>query len=102
MRVRTQTGGRRTEAETRAPAATGSALNTVCLENRNDDHFKFYRVEWNGCLSVRTVWGRIGTEGRSKEERFENDAALRASVESTLRTRIRHGYEVVSDSRQGH
>jgi predicted DNA-binding WGR domain protein len=92
---------RRTEAETQAPAATGSALNTVCLENRNDGHFKFYRIEWNGCLAARTVWGRIGTEGRSKEERFDNDAALQAFVESTLRTRLGHGYSVITDSRRG-
>jgi predicted DNA-binding WGR domain protein len=92
---------RRAATQTRAPAAAGSALNTVYLENRNDGHHKFYRIEWNGCLAVRTVWGRIGTEGRSKEERFEDDAALEAYVESTLRTRLRHGYSVISDTRQG-
>jgi len=89
----------RVEAETRAPAATGSALNAVCLENRNDGHFKFYRVEWSNCLAARTVWGRIGTEGRSKEERFGDQAALQAFVEQTLRTRLAHGYSVVSDTR---
>jgi len=91
----------RARTETRTPAATESALNTVYLENRNDGHFKFYRIEWNGCLKVRTAWGRIGTDGRSKEERFEDDAAVEAYVESTLRTRLGHGYEVISDSRQG-
>jgi predicted DNA-binding WGR domain protein len=92
---------RRAATETRAPATTESALNTVHLENWNDGHFKFYRIEWNGCLKVRTAWGRIGTEGRSKEERFEDDAVLQAYVEQTLQTRLRHGYAVVSDSRQG-
>jgi len=38
--------------------------------------------------------------GRSKEERFEDEAALRACVEATVETRLRHGYQVVSDSRQ--
>jgi len=92
---------RRAEAGTQMTMPAGSGLNTVRLENRNDGHFKFYRIEWNGCLKVRTVWGRIGTEGRSREERFEDDAALRAYIETTLRTRLGHGYSVVSDSRNG-
>jgi len=40
-----------------APATTGDALNTVYLENRSENHFKFYRIEWNGRLAVRTTWG---------------------------------------------
>ncbi len=91
----------RPEVETLVPAVTGSERSTVYLENRSDGHLKFYRIEWNGCLKVRTIWGRIGSEGRAKEERFENDATFRAYVESTLRTRLGHGYSVISDSRMG-
>jgi len=92
---------REEEAAPPAPATTGVALNTIYLENRSENHFKFYRIEWNGRLALRTTWGRIGTEGRSKEERFEDEAALRACVDATVQTRLRHGYDIISDSRQG-
>ncbi len=92
---------REEEAAPPAPATTAGALNAVYLENRSEYHFKFYRIEWNGCLVVRTTWGRIGTEGRSREESLDDGAALDAFVEATLDTRLRHGYQVVSDSRQG-
>ena len=90
---------RRAETETRAPATTGSALNRVYLENRNDGHFKFYRIEWTAERAVRTTWGRIGTEGRSAEESLATDAEVAARVEAILKTRRDHGYTVVSDSR---
>ncbi len=92
-----------------APARTEGALNTVYLENRSENHFKFYRIEWfgyahhrwNGRLAVRTTWGRIGTEGRSREERLEDEAALDAYIDATVQTRLGHGYDIISDSRQG-
>jgi len=90
----------RAQAEAPAPQPAVGALSTIYLENRNDNHSKFYRIEWNGRLAVRTVWGRIGTEGRSKEESFEGEAAMQAYIEQTLQTRLRHSYTVVSDTRQ--
>lgn len=98
-----QGGPRRTQEQAEAPAPQPgeTAPSTIHLENRDDGHSKFYRIEWNGSLVVRTTWGRVGTEGQSKEERFEDEAALRAGVEATLQTRLRHGYTMISDSRQG-
>ena len=79
--------------------AVGCAAKAVYLENRNDGHFKFYRIEWDGDLTVRTTWGRIGTGGRSAEERVTSEAELRARVEAIMKTRLAHGYTVVSDAR---
>ena len=79
--------------------AVGCAAKAVYLENRNDGHFKFYRIEWDGDLTVRTTWGRIGTGGRTAEERVASEAELCARVEAIMKTRLSHGYTVVSDSR---
>ena len=94
--------GPRRQAPAAAPQAAGQAdaRHSIYLENRTGDHFKFYRIEWNGRLAVQTTWGRIGTDGRSKEERFGNDYALQACVQLTLNTRLDHGYTLLSDSRQ--
>jgi predicted DNA-binding WGR domain protein len=86
-------------SEAPAVPAVRHAAKAVYLENRNDGHFKFYRIEWDGDLTVRTTWGRIGTGGRSAEERVANEAELRARVEAIMKTRLSHGYTVVSDSR---
>jgi len=92
-------GRRPRDLEAPTAPAVGCAAKAVYLENRSEGHFKFYRIEWDGDLTVHTTWGRIGTGGRSAEERVASDVELRARVEAIVKTRLGHGYTMVSDSR---
>jgi len=79
-----------------ASQETRGSAHRIYLENRTDGHHKFYRIEWTAEHTVRTTWGRIGTEGRSAEERLSTDAEVAARIEAIVKTRRDHGYTVIT------
>lgn len=58
------------------------------------NHRKFYTVTLNG-NEVTFHWGRIGTRGQTKTERFASNLEARRAAHSKLWSKIDRGYERV-------
>jgi predicted DNA-binding WGR domain protein len=62
------------------------------LENRDNGHFKFYTVLITDSGVVVTHWGRIGTAGQAKIEKYPRSQALAMGVK-TVHSKMAKGYE---------
>jgi predicted DNA-binding WGR domain protein len=63
----------------------------VYLENRNGAHLKFYEVKVDG-IKVLRRWGRIGTEGRSKVERYLSREQAVSIARDLVQRKLKRGY----------
>jgi len=58
---------------------------------------KFWEITLEDGDTVRTRWGRIGTEGQDKEESFEDRAAALVAYQSAIFEKVGKGYRQVLD-----
>ncbi len=63
-----------------------------------ENRFRFYTITWQKTLwdewTIRTTWGRMGGDGRSRVTYFESEQALREALPGVVAHRLERGYEV--------
>jgi len=73
------------------------------FENTTPPHRKFYRLTLEPSLfyvRLRRQWGRIGTQGRQKEDFYDTWPEAYRAFRSLTRRRLRHGYRTCNPPRQ--
>ena len=59
---------------------------------------------WSGTVEgkvLTTRWGKIGTQGQSKEETFEDAASAKASLDKQAAGKVKKGYKPAADGNAG-
>lgn len=71
----------------------------IRLECKDGAHFKFWEAEVKG-RSLHVHFGRIGTDGQSREKKLATPDAAQAELEKVMRDKLAHGYVKTSGGKK--
>jgi predicted DNA-binding WGR domain protein len=63
----------------------------IRLECKDGVHYKFWEAEIKGS-TLHVHFGRIGTEGQSRDKKLSTPAAAQAELDKVMREKLAHGY----------
>ena len=71
----------------------------IRIECKDGAHYRFWEAEVKGS-SLCVHFGRIGTDGQSREKKLKSPAAALAELEKVMRDKLAHGYVKKSGTKE--